>query len=133
MKPSTRTSLIASLTATAGIISGVQFAELTDESLLRTTEIIEKQNQAALEIGEYEQILPSGEKPQDAKRTELVKDFPQNVRVDVYDGPEGKGYTIIENLPDGTEVAISFGPEAAQRSYVKSPNTDIASSTKLEK
>lgn len=130
MTPSKKTSLIATLTATAGLTTGMALSNFSDDNLIRLPDIVEQQNQHFSQTKKYEQILKGGDKPSDAANKAKKPNFPGNIRVDVYDGPNGSGYTIIEEFPD-REIHVSYGPEAASRSKViiKSTSTTTPTST----
>lgn len=123
-----RNKVIAGLTATAGLTTGLALGNMSDQALLRTSDVVTLQQEKFVEEGVFEQILPGGLKPSDAKDKRTIENFPDNVRVDVYDGPAGKGYTVIEEL-DGKSVHVSYGPEASHRSKILDKSTSTATST----
>lgn len=124
-----RNKVIAGLTATAGLTTGIALGNMSDQALTQVQDIAQVQQERFVTDGHYMQVLPGGFKPSDAADKGRQRNFPDNMRVDVYDGPQGKGYTVVETLPDGREIHVSYGPEAAQRSIITGPNDISASST----
>lgn len=123
-----RTGIVAGITAVVGVVGGAAAENLADNPLLNTDEIVQMQELKRGEGLHFEQILPGGLKPDDAKDKTPLINFPANMRVDVYDGPEGSGYTVVEELPNRI-VSVSYGPEAAERSNVEIKSILSASTT----
>lgn len=120
MKPSkskTKTALITSIALIAGAGAGAGIQNQTVEELQSIDEIIQEQTV------KREQVLPGGAKPSDADDQAKKEGFPDNSRVDVYDGPNGGGYQIITET-DQTITSIGFGPEADARTWVLSKPID---------
>lgn len=71
------------------------------------------------EHGRYLQVLIGNELPAYESGTVEEKfgtTIPDNVWIDVYDSPAGKGYQI-KWMEDGAEHSIGFGPEGDERTY----------------
>jgi hypothetical protein len=49
-------------------------------------------------------------------QSKFGKGLPENFRIDVYEGPHGKGYQITYE-ENGVVHSIGHGPEAADRTY----------------
>lgn len=104
----TKTLATAAIAAALGLTTGLTVDEPTISNM------IERQEAYFQEHGEYEQIP--------CRNNALC--------VHVYDGPQGKGYQIIQD--DATaRIEMGFGPEAESRTgtWVKPKHT--ASSTPL--
>lgn len=132
-KLTTKEVLVASISLAIGATGGAIANDFSDPGILTTQQVIESQEAKLVEGKEYEQILSGGTKPGDAADKTVVKDFPTNMRVEVYDGPKGKGYTVIEELPSRT-VHLSYGPESTDRTFIinkEELSTSTATSTKL--
>ena len=117
--------IIATITGTIGIAGG---AILVDETAV--TDVAIKQEEYRQKNGSYMQVAEGNKLPEGEIGTVIEKlgiDSPY--RVDVYEAPEGKGYQIVTETPEGT-VSFGFGPEAADRTYVKLKEVYPASSTK---
>ncbi len=84
--------------------------------------------------GTYLQVLPGNAMPEHMK-TSLLKEFdavfPDQVLVNVYESPEGKGYQIVYT-DSSTIKAAGYGPEAARFTYSHKLESRGASSTKEE-
>lgn len=83
-----------------GVASAAQFAGNQIQTQDEVYNLIHQfEEQYYQENGEYMQVLRGGNKPSDVKKfnKKLFKQIKKadNYRVDVYDGPEGKGYKII--------------------------------------
>ncbi|OGG50463.1 hypothetical protein A2763_01670 [Candidatus Kaiserbacteria bacterium RIFCSPHIGHO2_01_FULL_54_36] len=81
--------------------------------------------------GKYLQILPGNQLPEYESGTvaeKLGANVPADVRVDVYAGPQGKGYQITYE-EEGTIYIVGFGPEAEHRTYSYPAPTPSATST----
>lgn len=70
------------------------------------------------QTGSYLQIKEDGQLPEYETGTvasKLGQAVPSNVRVDVYDGPRGKGYVVFYSVDDGktiTRYRQGYGPHA---------------------
>ena len=113
----TREKALLAIALSVGALGGTTATNLSDTDIITTEKVIEQQQEKQKAGQEFEQILKGGTKPSDAKNTVPVKGFPANTRVDVYDGPAGKGYTVIQEIV-GKEIHISYGPEADERTKI---------------
>lgn len=113
----TKDAALSSLLVLLGAAGGATVNELTDTNIIDAEYVVQIQEDNKLLKKDFEQILKSGEKPDDAEDKTKVKDFPDDMRVDVYDGPKGAGYTIVQTVGN-KEIHLSFGPESEQRSFI---------------
>ena len=106
--------LVWLLTATGFI--AVAFASQPVDVDLPEVAIKEQQDKHFLKYGEYKQVLSTRRLPEQAKRGFLEAGFDESVvpdgyAIDVWDGPKGKGYTIITPIsvtqPPATSTATS--------------------------
>lgn len=125
-----RDTLIAAVSMAVGAAGGQFVPGLDNPGLLTADEVVQIQQERRTNQGSFEQVLPGGVKPSDAADQRRVANFPENMRVDVYTGPEGSGYTIVKEEA-GKRIFISHGPEAADRSRVIDIATTTATSSTL--
>lgn len=118
MNPKLTTSLLAVTTAISGFTAGAITSVDNDKIVDIVTE------QAAKE--KYVQVIEGGIVPEgEAGFTTKV---PNNMVIDTFDGPKGKGYRIVTKYPD-KEVSIGIGAYAEENTYVKEIQALVASST----
>lgn len=81
--------------------------------------------------GEYTQVTLDGRilvRDGEVVDQQLLDLLPANMIVDVYSGPNGDGFELIQTLSDRI-VHYGFGPEAESRTYVLPISKGTASST----
>jgi hypothetical protein len=69
--------------------------------------------------GRYLQVMPGNTLPSyesGSVQAKFGKALPENIRIDVYEGPHGKGYQIYYE-EDGVAHSVGYGPEAADRTF----------------
>lgn len=135
MKPTkltTKQALITSITVALGAVGGSVATNLTDTDLLTAQQIIEVQESKLAEGGEFQQYLKGGVLPEKAEIGEKPVDLPPDTKVDVYDGPSGKGYVIVQELPDRT-VYLGYGPEAEALTKIEMKQLKATSSSEIVK
>lgn len=102
---------------TLGILGVAMGAVVLPETPLEQVQRLETEYFA--KTGTYLQVLENNRLPSDEVGTVLTKlgsPLPTGYNIDVYDGPNGKGYTI--QYDDNTKkVGTSFGNEKAYRDY----------------
>lgn len=86
--------------------------------------IIEAEQKILLKkYGEYIQVSDSGTilyKNQPISENKFKNKIPSNTSIVVYDGPNGKGFQIIEKVIDAngtTTKSYAIGPEAKERTF----------------
>jgi hypothetical protein len=69
--------------------------------------------------GRYLQVMPGNTLPSTESgsvQSKFGKALPENIRIDVYESPHGKGYQIYYE-ENGVAHSVGYGPEAADRTY----------------
>ena len=79
------------------------------------TKVDEVEAEQSKYTDKYVQVLEGNVYPDDEKRR-LDVALPDNMSVNVYDGPTGKGYQVVVKYEDRTEY-IGYGPQAAEYTY----------------
>ncbi len=120
MKPTTLTSaqklaLVATLSTSLGTAGGAIVQNYTDKDLLQVEEIVQLQETKEVLEGDYQQYLKGGVVPESEEKLSTI---PETTHVDVYEGPTGKGYVIVQEFEDRT-VYLGYGPEAAERTVIE--------------
>lgn len=120
MEPVTLTTkqkiaLVATLSTSLGTAGGAIVSDYSDKDLLQVEEIVQLQETKELIEGDYQQYLKGGMLPESEEKLATI---PDTTRVDVYDGPKGKGYIIVQEFADRT-VSLGYGPEAADYTKVE--------------
>lgn len=113
MEPVTLTTkqklaLVATLSTSLGTAGGALVQDYTDKDLLQVEEIVQLQETKEAFGGDYQQYLKGGALPESEEKLATI---PETTRVDVYEGPTGKGYVIVQEFADRT-VHLGYGPEA---------------------
>jgi len=120
MKPrttKTKEKALLAIALSVGALGGSTATNLNEKEVLTIEKVIEQQVEKQKGGGEFEQILKGGNKPSDVIDKETVKDFPENTWVDIYDGPKGKGYTVVTEVGN-KQIRIGYGPEAKERTQI---------------
>jgi hypothetical protein len=74
--------------------------------------------------------LPSTESG--SVQSKFGKALPENVRIDVYNGPHGKGYQITYE-ENGVVHSVGYGPEAADLTYtIELPKPPVSATSTPE-
>jgi hypothetical protein len=69
--------------------------------------------------GRYLQVMPGNTLPSTESgsvQSKFGKALPENIRIDVYESPHGKGYQIYYE-ENGVAHSVGYGPEAADRTF----------------
>ena len=69
--------------------------------------------------GRYLQVMPGNTLPtteSGSVQSKFGKVLPENIRIDVYESPHGKGYQIYYE-ESGVAHSVGYGPEAADRTF----------------
>lgn len=107
--------------------------DAADSTVFSTKEEIKSaQDDFFLSNGTYLQTTKINKLPSDRIGTvkgRLGKDMPSNFYVNVYGGPKGQGYEVVEETD--TEIIVTgYGVEASSRTYrITKPQKGIASTT----
>lgn len=124
----TKTAALSAISLIVGATGGATVTELSDPGIVTTDQLIQVQEERKISGEQYEQLLKGGVKPGDATDKRKREGIADNIRVDVYDGPKGAGYVIVEQVGD-KEVHVGFGPEAEERTMIITKPGGTASTT----
>jgi IstB-like ATP binding protein len=84
------------------------------------SEIATLEQEHMSKYGRYLQVMPGNTLPSyesGSVQAKLGKALPENIRINVYESPHGKGYQIMYYEEDGVFHSVGYGPEAADRTY----------------
>jgi hypothetical protein len=82
-------------------------------------DIMTLEQQYMSKYGRYLQVIPGNTLPSTESgsvQSKFGKALPENIRIDVYESPHGKGYQITYE-EYGVVHSVGYGPEAGDRTY----------------
>jgi hypothetical protein len=94
-------------------------------------EIATLEQEYMAKYGRFLQVMPGNTLPSTESgsvQSKFGKALPENIRIDVYESPHGKGYQIYYE-ENGTAHSVGYGPEAADRTFTIEFPKSAASAT----
>ena len=94
-------------------------------------EIATLEQEYIAKYGRYLQVMPGNtlaSTESGSVQSKFGKPLPENIRIDVYESPHGKGYQIYYE-ENGVAHSVGYGPEAADRTFTIEFPKPVASAT----